>query len=122
MNFLQSATAIDWDTHERVLPGLRGWHMALCAAQLGDDDGQYLGYYKISAEEPPSYWEAASLIKGCTHLPRLTPREALRDAEDMARAAVYNLPAPRSLRAVLESRPLNVYELDDLGGRIRRRA
>jgi hypothetical protein len=117
MSVTQSETTVDWDTHERLVPGLRGWHMALCAAALGDGSGHYLGYYKISAEEPASYWEAASLIKGCTHIPRLSPREALRDAEDLARVAVYNLPAPKTLRAVQESRPFNVYELHDLAGR-----
>jgi hypothetical protein len=101
---------------------LRGWHMALCAAELGDGSGTYLGYYKISAEKPASYWEAASLIKACTHIPRLSPREALHDAEELARVAVYNLPAPGTLRAVRESRPLNVYELHDLGERTGRRA
>lgn len=122
MRFSLLDTSVEWDTHERLLQGLRGWHMALCAARLGDGTGHYLGYYKISAEEPANYWETVGLIKGCTHIPRVSPREALHDAEDLARVAVYNLPAPRSLKAVLESRPFNVYELHELGGRRRQRA
>lgn len=69
---MQAEPRVDWDTHERLLEGLRGWHMALCALKLGDGSGQYLGYYKICAEPPDSYWDPNGLIKACTHLSRAT--------------------------------------------------
>ncbi|MBA2964880.1 MULTISPECIES: hypothetical protein [Ramlibacter] len=114
------ARTADWQTHERLLVGLRGWHMALCALETGDGSGEYTGYYKICAGEPASYWEADCLLKGCSQVPRRSPRDALRDAEDMARSAVYHLPAPRALAAVRAARPLNVYERHDLYERTRR--
>jgi hypothetical protein len=122
MSLKPSAITVDWNTQERLLVGLRGWHMALCALELGDGSGDYMGYYKICAGEPASYWEADCLLKGCSLVPRHRPRDALRDAEDMARVAVYNLPAPRSLAAVRAARPLNVYERHDLHARSARRA
>lgn len=105
----------DWDPHERSVGPVQGYYLALCAYETGDGPGQYIGYYKICAALPASYWGASCLFKGSTHAVRARPQDALADAEALARLAAGNLPPPATLEACHENRPLNVFELHVLG-------
>lgn len=87
----------DWDSHERSVGPVRGYYLALCACETAEGPGHFVGYYKICTDPPPSYWEAACLLKGCTYAPRRHAHLALRDAEEAARLEVGNLPAAGSL-------------------------
>jgi hypothetical protein len=102
--------------YERVTGPLRGYHVAVYACEVGEFGQEYVGYYKICSEPPPSYFEADCLLKGCCETQRPSAVEALDAAENLARMQIGNMPPLADLAAYREQRPLYWYEREVLEG------
>jgi hypothetical protein len=98
----------DWESLERSVGPVKGYCLALCAYASAEAGG-WVGYYKVCARMPESYWDAPCLLKGATAACD-SAHQALRAAEDEARLVVGNLPRAQALDAWREMRPLNFLE------------
>jgi hypothetical protein len=77
---------------ERIAGPVRGYYIAVYAHQLSDGCA---AYYKICCHEPPSYWEAACLVKGCSGPLAPDLDRAMSIAEAAACEELGNLPKVR---------------------------
>jgi hypothetical protein len=100
--------------YEQVTGPFNGYFVAAYACEIGELGEQYLGFYKICAIEPASYWESECLIKGCCKQQAASGADALRAAEADARSRLQTLPAAIELQAARERRPLYWLELEEL--------
>lgn len=98
----------DWESLERSVGPVKGYYLALCAYPSAAAGG-WVGYYKICAGRPQSYWDAACVLKGGTQA-CADAWQALRQADDLAQMAIGNLPGAQTLDAWRERRPLNFLE------------
>ncbi|MEO7548495.1 MAG: hypothetical protein ABIT82_08740 [Ramlibacter sp.] len=79
---------------------LRGYYVAAYACPVGELGEEYIGYYKLFAGEPESYWESECLLKGCSDSRASSAEQAVNDAFRSAADEVANLPyLPTRLRS-----------------------
>lgn len=85
---------------ERVSGPVRGYFAAAYACPVGELGNRYVGYYKLFAGEPESYWQSECLSKGCTETDYEAPEDALNAAFAEAASDASNRPyLPTRLRA-----------------------
>ncbi|GAB3653499.1 hypothetical protein [Ramlibacter alkalitolerans] len=81
---------------EHIAGPVRGYYIALYAHQSSDGCA---AYFKICCQQPPSYWEAACLFKGCGAALAPDLERAMLMAQAVACEALGNLPPAQRPRA-----------------------
>jgi hypothetical protein len=99
---------------ERLSGPFRGYYIAAYTTAHGRADVPFDAYFKICSHRPRSYWEAQCLLKGKGAAEGPTAQGALAAAENQARQLIAWLPAPPSLRAHHEGRPLTLFEMQQV--------
>lgn len=92
----------------------KGYHVAVYAMRVAGDAPAYVGFYKICASKPASYWGADCLLKGCTEDALPNGAAAAEAALRCARDDIANLPHCALLPASREGRPMFSFELRSL--------
>jgi hypothetical protein len=80
--------------HEQVIGPVNGYFIALAAWEAPQHPGAFVGYYKLSADRPSSYWEVVGQRKGC--VPDVLPDSgrALAAAGELGALRAESIPSP----------------------------
>lgn len=86
--------AVQVEVEEQVVGPVNGYFIALAVWASIQHPGEFVAYYKLSADRPRGYWDIVGEAKGC--VPEVLPDSAtaLAAAEELGALHARNLAAP----------------------------